>query len=293
MSRTIDASPALARPHWREHLIAANGIRQHIWRTGTGKPMLVFLPGFQEIGLTWARLAAALEHAWDCVLVDFRGQGKTELGPETYSQALLTTDVAALIRALVSEAPVAVMGFSNGAGVAAELAATHPDLVSRIVLEDPPWDRRISAAALRESPQYMAWQEQWMRWLRHFKALPAAEQPAAAAGYMPPGSAAWAPEEAAGFRQSLVELDLALLERGMALWETNDRPLPDLLPDIACPVLLLRSTVVMRPGSVAPDVAAHVARFANVRLLELPTSHFIRREAFDRVVHEVATFLDA
>jgi pimeloyl-ACP methyl ester carboxylesterase len=293
MSHTTDVPPALARPHWREHFIAANGIRQHIWRTGAGRPMLVLLPGFQEIGLTWARMAAALEHAFDCVLVDFRGQGKTELGAETYSQALLAADVAALIRTLAPDAPVAVMGFSNGAGVAAELAATHPDLVARAVLEDPPWDRRMSAAALRDSPQYMAWQEQWMRWLRHFKTLPAAEQPAAAAGYMPPGSAAWAPEEAEGFRQSLVELDLALLERGMALWETNDQPLPDLLPAIRCPVLFLRSTVAMRPGSVAPDVAGHVAGFANVRLVELPTSHFIRREAFDRVLREVTAFLHA
>ena len=66
-------------PGWREQHVDANGVRQHIWRTGGGETPLVALPGFQEIGLTWARVAKRLERDFDIIMVDFRGQGEPSL----------------------------------------------------------------------------------------------------------------------------------------------------------------------------------------------------------------------
>ena len=87
-------------PGWREQHVDANGVRQHIWRTGGGETPLVALPGFQEIGLTWARVAKRLERDFNIIMVDFRGQGRTERGTATYSQALLVQDVVALLSEL-------------------------------------------------------------------------------------------------------------------------------------------------------------------------------------------------
>jgi len=119
---------------WTERLVTANGIRQHVWRTGGNRPPVICLPGFSEIGLTYARVARALADRFDVIMVDFRGQGRTEVG-DVYDQDTLTRDVAALIAALGLDR-VAVLGFSNGGGVAAQLGAEHPDRVRCLVLED-------------------------------------------------------------------------------------------------------------------------------------------------------------
>ena len=140
---------------WREVYVQANGVRQHIWRTGGRGPVVVMLPGFQEIGLTWARVAKRVEDELDAIMVDFRGQGRTERGSVGYSQALLVEDVAALLHELGISRACAI-GFSNGAGVAAELAATHRELVVCVVLEDPPRNTGRTSA-MGESPQYRAW----------------------------------------------------------------------------------------------------------------------------------------
>ena len=81
-------------PHWREEKVIANGIRQHYYRTGGEKPILILLHGFSENGLCWSRVAKALENDYDIIMVDIRGHGLSS-GPETgYSQDLLNQDIA-------------------------------------------------------------------------------------------------------------------------------------------------------------------------------------------------------
>ena len=61
-----------------------------------------------------------------------------------FSPALLAEDAAALIRALDLDRPI-LLGHSLGAGTAATVAATHPDLVRDLLLEDPVWEERPRA----------------------------------------------------------------------------------------------------------------------------------------------------
>jgi pimeloyl-ACP methyl ester carboxylesterase len=51
--------------HWREEAVIANGIRQHYYRTGGEKPILILLHDFSENGLCWSRVAKALENDYD------------------------------------------------------------------------------------------------------------------------------------------------------------------------------------------------------------------------------------
>ena len=149
-------------PHWQEAMITANGIRQHYYRTVGEKPSLILLHGFTENGLCWSRVARALEHDYDLILLDARGHGLSS-GPETgYSQELLTQDVAAFIHELGLSSP-ALFGHSNGALTAAQVAATFPELVRTIVLEDHPWSESpplLSMSAQEGSepwPGFTAW----------------------------------------------------------------------------------------------------------------------------------------
>jgi pimeloyl-ACP methyl ester carboxylesterase len=106
-------------------------------RTGGEKSSLILLHGFSENGLCWSRVAKAFENDYDIIMVDARGQGLSS-GPERgYSQELLTQDVAGLIEVPGLQHP-SLFGHSNGALTAAQVAATFPELVRAIILEDPP-----------------------------------------------------------------------------------------------------------------------------------------------------------
>lgn len=63
--RTIEA---LIPAHWTEGDVQANGIRQHYYRSGGTKPVLVLLHGFQESALCWLPVARVLEQDYDLVL---------------------------------------------------------------------------------------------------------------------------------------------------------------------------------------------------------------------------------
>jgi N-formylmaleamate deformylase len=117
--------------------VISNGIRLHYHTTGEGQPV-VFLHGITDNGLCWRRTARALAEDYQVVLVDARGHGLSEKPEKGYTPEIHAADAAGLIEGLGLQRPV-VVGHSMGAAAAAALAATRPELLSGIVLEDPPW----------------------------------------------------------------------------------------------------------------------------------------------------------
>lgn len=284
--RLIDS---IIGPTWREQCVHANGVRQHLWRTGGDGPAVIALPGFQEIGLTWARVAKRLERDFEVIMVDFRGHGRTERGSATYSQTLLAQDVAALLDAL-GIASASLLGFSNGAGVAAEVGATHGERVACLVLEDPPRNTG-RLAAMSESPQYRAWHAQWLTWLEKFRAMSPGEQVATIVSQIPGDHTGWAHDELIAFAESYAQLDVELVRDPGALWAVVNRPTNELLEESRCPVLLLESTKAM-PGAPPSSASRPVAPVpSHVTHVPVETGHFIRREQFDGFMTLVEPFL--
>ncbi len=114
------------------------GLRLHYVRTGGGKPPLVMAHGHSDNALCWIRVAQALEADYDCIMYDARGHGLSQDGPEGAPGEALGHDAAAFVRALGLVKP-GMIGHSMGARTAASAAALYPDLLSYIILEDPPW----------------------------------------------------------------------------------------------------------------------------------------------------------
>src|SRR4051812_26327141 len=228
----------LTDSHWTEQLVRANGIEQHLWRTGGKKPAVVCLPGFSEIGLTWSRVARSLQDRFDVIMPDFRGQGQTEIG-SGYSQSLLVADIAALLGELkISSA--SVIGFSNGGGVAIELAAEHRHLVRAVVLEDGGWFPKPSGTAMGQSPQYRAWFDSYIAWLESFQKLSPEEQRSQIVTRMPiPSGASWSRDDVDGWASSMAQYQLAFAKGGMSLWSGSDAPVRDLVASVRAPVLML------------------------------------------------------
>ncbi|WP_345293760.1 alpha/beta hydrolase [Luteimonas vadosa] len=102
----------------------------------SGAPTLVMLHGYTGSKENWYRLADALGRRYRLVAPDLPGWGESErVAGAGHGFAAQAGRVAGFLRE-VAEGPVVLMGHSMGGGIAAVVAARHPDLVSHLVLLD-------------------------------------------------------------------------------------------------------------------------------------------------------------
>lgn len=286
--------------HWLEDTIIANGIRQHYYRTGGDKPALVLLHGFSENGLVWSRVARALEDDYDVIMVDARGHGRSD-GPEQgYSQEILNQDVAELIRALELEWPV-LIGHSNGALTAAQVAAQYPALVLAVVLEDPPWTDvvRLPPTMIPNSggepwPGYTTWRNAWVAWHKALRTQTPEERVASWQQFLPPGAQNWHEEALLAHLEAQAQFNLAVL--GYVPPVPSGSPWRETVERIACSVLLLTGNPA-RGAGITPELAEKIAatwKMGQLAFFE-DAGHFIhyelQGEQFDRFINVIKAFL--
>lgn len=104
-----------------------------------GRPdasVILLLHGLDESGDAWKHVAPALGEHFRVIAPDARGHGDSEW-TEDYSFEAMRDDVVRLMDALGVLAAL-VVGFSMGALTAYLLAATEPDRVRLLVLEEMP-----------------------------------------------------------------------------------------------------------------------------------------------------------
>lgn len=284
---------------WLEDIVTANGIRQHYYRTGGDKPVLVLLHGFSENGLVWSRVARALEGDYDVIMLDARGHGRSD-GPEHgYSQEILNQDVAELIRVLALEQPV-LIGHSNGALTAAQVAAHYPELVRAVVLEDPPWVDAVRRPPMMAQnggepwPGYTAWRNSWLDWHRALRTQTPEERIASSQQFLPPGAQNWPEEALLAHLEAQAQFNLAVLDYVPPV--PSGSPWRETVESIACPVLLLTGNPARGAGithQLAEKIAAtwqkgQLASFENA-------GHFmhyeLQGEQFDHFISVIKAFL--
>ena len=130
--------------NWSESDVVVDGVSLHVRRGGTaGGSVVVCAHGFSDDGNCWSRLADRIGDRYEIVAVDARNHGRSDRGPADWET--LTADLAGVVDRLGLERPT-LLGHSLGATTVALVAAHRPELVGRVVLEDPPW--RIDAAPL-------------------------------------------------------------------------------------------------------------------------------------------------
>lgn len=285
---------------WLEDTVIANGIGQHYYRTGGDKPALVLLHGFSENGLVWSRVARALEGEYDVIMVDARGHGRSD-GPEYgYSQEILNQDVAELIRVLKLAQPV-LMGHSNGALTAVQMAVQYPELVRAVVLEDPPWVdvvRRPPAMARNSGgepwPGYTAWRDLWVAWHRALRTQTPAERLASSQQFLPPGAQNWPEETLLAHLEAQAQFNLTVLDHVPPI--PGGSPGRETVERIDCPVLLLTGNPA-RGAGIAPELAEKIV--ATLKMGQLAyfedAGHFmhyeLQDEQFDRFIRVLTAFL--
>lgn len=121
---------------WTTGTCKANGIDIHYLRTGGNHPPLVALHGLLGSGACLAPLARTLEDAFDVVLPDARGHGRSNAPAKGYLYSDLAGDVVQLIERLNLDAPI-LLGHSMGGMTAAVVAGQLRSTISGVILIDP------------------------------------------------------------------------------------------------------------------------------------------------------------
>jgi pimeloyl-ACP methyl ester carboxylesterase len=108
------------------------GVRLHYDATGEGSPLLL-IPGTGQGGGLWANQVAAWKGAYQCIQIDNRGAGLSEVTADGYTITQMAADAIALVEHLKLPR-VHLCGQSMGALIAQEVAAARPDLVASLQL---------------------------------------------------------------------------------------------------------------------------------------------------------------
>jgi pimeloyl-ACP methyl ester carboxylesterase len=99
---------------------------------GASKPPLLLIPGAFMASDSMKAWADAFARERAVIVFDQQGHGRTPDTSRKMSYEQFADDAAALLRALEVER-ADVMGYSQGGGVALQLAIRHPSLVSKLV----------------------------------------------------------------------------------------------------------------------------------------------------------------
>ena len=127
-----------------------NGLTVHLLEAGRqseGRPLLLLLHGFPELGYSWRKVMPALADAgYYVVAPDQRGYGATTGWDASFDGDLapfrpfnLVRDVLGIVAALGYERVHAVIGHDAGAGVAGWCSLLRPDIFSAVAMMSAPF----------------------------------------------------------------------------------------------------------------------------------------------------------
>jgi pimeloyl-ACP methyl ester carboxylesterase len=130
-------SPKMSTPHEigiKTGHAPVNGLDMYyeIHGDGDGTPLVLLHGGGSSIDVTYGRILPFIARHRTAIGVDEQAHGRTSDRDTPVRFQTSADDVAALLRQLKIE-KADVMGFSNGASVALQVAIRHPDLVRKLI----------------------------------------------------------------------------------------------------------------------------------------------------------------
>jgi pimeloyl-ACP methyl ester carboxylesterase len=132
---TPDTAAVLGEPGW---LVDVGGYRLHIRSFGSGSPTVVIEPGIGDEARVWSRAVEMLAQEHRVILYSRAGYGMSDPGPMPRSADREAAELDALLKAAHVDPPYVVVGHSIGALNALVYASQHANLMTGLVLLDPP-----------------------------------------------------------------------------------------------------------------------------------------------------------
>ncbi|HKS48479.1 MAG TPA: alpha/beta hydrolase [Amycolatopsis sp.] len=236
---------------------------------GRGQP-IVLLHGLMGRARTWWQVAQWLTRYGRVVGLDARGHGRGPRGgPWTTEQ--FVADAAGLVRSL--DEPAVVIGHSMGGLHAWALAATHPELVRAVVVEDMAPDQRGGTVD--------AWRGYFDSWPVPFQSLAHVREFFGSTGNY---FAECMAERADGYH---LMADLDDLYEVAAEW--GRREYWSLVDGIKCPLLVIEAGHSLMPPGQQAEMAARVPDGRH--LVVAGAGHVVHDEAPDEYRGAVEAFL--
>lgn len=99
---------------------------------GSGQPFVLLHGGVYGYIDEFEPFIKSLSGTYKVICIATRGHGKSEMGKTTYSWKQRVDDIYTAIKQLTNE-PVTVLGFSDGAYTGFKLAAQHPEMVKKLI----------------------------------------------------------------------------------------------------------------------------------------------------------------
>jgi pimeloyl-ACP methyl ester carboxylesterase len=246
------------------------------YRTDEAAAEVAFLHGFSDSAQCWEPLINAMPGV-RALAIDARGHGESGLPEEPFLYTAHRDDAALVLSSQPRDGGTIVVGHSMGAMSAAYLAASRPDLVRAVVLEDPPTG---------EGParHHNRWSEP--DWLTDVRALDLPSRIARGHAADP----TWPEDELEPWAVSKAQLNPHMFD----LPYEDPRPLTDLLAEITCPVLLIHGDTD-RGSLISPEYATRCAEATagEFHAVHIPgAGHSVRRDNRPQYVAELTKFRD-
>jgi pimeloyl-ACP methyl ester carboxylesterase len=124
---------------------------------GSTQPWLVLLGGMTQTISSWSGQIRPLSASRPVLAYEARGQGQPRIPVDDCSFARHVDDFVALVRVLELPTPLDLCGFSFGGRVCLAIAATHPELVRKLVVTGVALERGVVGRLIVEG---------WMSTLR-------------------------------------------------------------------------------------------------------------------------------
>jgi Predicted hydrolases or acyltransferases (alpha/beta hydrolase superfamily) len=253
-------------------------VRLHVHEWGSADaPPLLCLHGITSHGIRFRRLAQERFGDFRVIALDLRGHGHSDWEPPWD----LETHVADVIETMDSLGlgRIDIIGHSFGGRTALELAARHPERVSRLVLYDP---------AVWVPPPVALRRAEEMRKDESFASIEEAVNARLVTD----------PKTPRAVLEEEVPEHLRLMDDGrwryryaraavVAAYGEMAKPPP--LAEVQAPTLLIRAL----GGEVVPEAFADMCRDAmpDCTVVTVPNGHIVMWEAFDETALETLRFL--
>ncbi|WP_323038380.1 alpha/beta hydrolase [Gemmobacter sp.] len=281
------------------HQIGGRRLALRRWGASDGPPLLL-LHGSRDNSITFQFLVDALGEDWQILAPDLRGHGLSDPVPAIWQHELLG-DVCQLIRDLLPERPVPVVGHSMGGNLALALAALRPGLVSHVVSLDAlgtPPNTPLSSAAAVLGKYLDELEHKGFRTLRGYSTIgEMTDRLVRANPRLGRQRAEWLARHSSrhGADGLLYWLHDINLSRSLGLLY-NDGEWDRLFQRIACPVLYLASSDPTRhdPATFRSELTRKSRCIATLDWDQLPeTGHNLHHELPDVMAGRIETFLSA
>ena len=138
---TLPLPPAMPKPA-STGVVEVKGAKIFYGIHGTGTPVIL-LHGGMGNGDHFSRQVTALKDAFQVIVIDTRGHGRSSLPKGKLSYHAMAGDVIAVMDRLKLE-QAAIVGWSDGGAIGLDLAVLNPERVSRLFIVGTNYDSKGS-----------------------------------------------------------------------------------------------------------------------------------------------------